>query len=147
MNKKGFTLVELLGALVILVIISSVAVISYRVVMANSKERVYKTYEQTMYSETVTLLSTHPELMPANGSSKKYTLSYMLSNGYIEQIHNPDNTDDICTSDNESEDSYILVTRNDHYDEISGTYVNDLRYDVYLNCNLSNYSDHETYPR
>ena len=42
MNKKGFTLVELLGVIVILAVIITIAVVSYTGIQDNIKDEQYK---------------------------------------------------------------------------------------------------------
>ncbi len=130
MNKKGFTLVEVLAVIAIIGLIGLIGVISYNYITENSKLRVFKMYEKTMYSDTVTLLVTEPNLIPVNGETKRFYLSDIK----ISPINNPRNKDDLCPN------SYVEVTRNDYSSSESNTYVDAFLYKVCLKCEQSDYN-------
>ncbi len=136
MNKKGFTLVELLTTLAILSIVTGIAVIAYTSIVTNSKLRVFKTYEKTMHSEAMALLvkaATDPSkasLFPRNGE----TIRFSLDDLGIDPIKNPRNSNDLCLT------SYVDVTRNDYYNTTTKTYVDAFEYKVCLICTESDYN-------
>ncbi len=130
-KRKGFTLVELLGAILILAIISGIAIFSYSSIVNKSKTEVFKVYEHTMYSETIALLTDYVEMIPKNNETKLFSLADIG----IDPIINPRNKNDLCLN------SYVKVTRNDYDDDV---HVDGFTYKVCLICLDSNYiSDEE----
>lgn len=129
MNNEGFTLVELLAVIVIIALLSSIAIISYTTFVNNIREKVYKTYEDTMKSSAEMYLIDNPNEIPSTGEKKCLYLNTLLSNNDIEPINNPDDSNDNCSSDTETDDSYILIERGNNVD---GNF--NLTYKVYLRC-------------
>lgn len=136
MNKKGFTLVEVLASLAILSFITGIAIIAYTSIVARSKLRVFKLYEKTMYAETVSLLTeaaidpSKASLFPSNNETKTFSLNDIG----IEPIKNPRNKDDLCVG------SYVEVKREDYNDTDSNTYVDAFKYKICLICPYSDYN-------
>lgn len=124
MNNKGFTLVELLGTLLIFVIIMGIAIVGYNSILEKGVLRSFTTYEDTMHAEAIELLSKHPELLPTNHGEKTFTLTQLG----IDEFNNPRNSNDSCSS------SYVKVLRNDVNNVTSITYT------VCLICPNSNYN-------
>ena len=67
MNKKGFTLVELLAVIVIIALLSSIAAVSYTTFVNSTRDRVYKTYEDTIKSAAEMYLIDNPGEIPGVG--------------------------------------------------------------------------------
>ncbi len=128
MKNKGFTLIELLATIVIIALIGGIGAIAYTKLIRQSEDRVYEAYVSTMHAETLELLTKKPQLMPANGATKRFTLNDIQ----VDPINNPRNRSDLCTG------SYVDVTRNDYNQ--SGTYVTSLTYKVCLICGNYNSS-------
>ena len=128
-NKKGFTLVELLAVIVIIALLSSIAAISYTAFVNNTRDRVYKTYEDTMKASAEMYLIDNPSEIPTVGERKCLYLNDLLSKNDIEPIKNPKDSNDDCSSDNEDDDSYILIERGTN---VEGNF--NLTYKVYLRC-------------
>ena len=134
MNKKGFTLVELLAALGILALIMGIAAVTYTSIVDSSKTRAFKAYEKTMYGQAMELLvesitdTTRPSLIPRNGQSIRLSLSDLQIDPFI----NPRNKNDSCPT------SYVLVTREDN--DSSGAHVDAFKYKVCLICTESDYN-------
>ena len=134
MNKKGFTLVELLATLSILSFITGIAVMAYTSIVESSKLRSFKTYEKTMYAETVATLTeatydpSKADMFPSNHETKHFTLTDIG----IEPFNNPRNKDDLCPN------SYVEVTRDDYID--SDVHVDAFQYKVCLICEHSDYN-------
>ena len=124
LNKKGFTLVELMATIVIIALVASIAMISYESFIKQSTNRVYETYVDTIHAEMAMYLTDNSTQIPSNGTTKTFYLNDMT----FTEIHNPDNTNDKCKNADQSKDSYIEVTRNDK-DMLS------LSYKVCLKCN------------
>lgn len=124
MNKKAFTLVELLATILIIALLSGIAAIAYSSVVENSRLSSFHTYEKTMHTETMALLIDRVELIPSVNQTKRFTLSDIR----IEPFMNPKNKDDLCL------DSYVDVTRT-----VVGN-VDSFTYKVCLICPNSEYN-------
>lgn len=130
MNKKGFTLVEILATLAVLSFVTGIAVMAYTSIVESSKLRAFKTYEKTMYAEAMHLMieSTYdPEkasYFPNNGQTKRLSLSDID----IDPFQNPRNKNDLCPT------SYVDVTRT-----VVGS-VDSFTYKVCLICKNSDYN-------
>ena len=127
MNKKGYTLVELMATIVIIALVSSIAVVSYNTFIKQTTTRVYETYMDTVHDEMAMYLSKNTVEIPNNGATK----TFYLNNMNFTEIRNPDNTSDKCKSSDQTKDSYIEVTRSDKS-------VISLKYKVCLKCNSYN---------
>jgi len=70
MNKKGFTLSELLGVVVVLAIIIGVAMMSTTTIMNKSKNKLYSEMEETLKDVTVTyIISSNNSISGTNNTS------------------------------------------------------------------------------
>ena len=135
-NKKGFTLVELLAVIVIIALLSSIAALSYTAFVNSTRDRVYKTYEDTMKASAEMYLIDNPNMIPSiNGNAKLY-LNDLLINNDIESIKNPDDSNDTCSSSNTANDSYVLIERGTN---IEGNF--NLTYKICLRCSSGYESD------
>ena len=135
MNRKGFTLVEVLATLAILSIITGIAITAYTSIVESSKLRAFRTYENTMYAEAMNLLieaSTDPS--KANYFPRiNETKTYELSDLEIEPFRNPRNSNDVCPN------SYVKVKRIDFVDD-DGAHIDAFEYMVCLICPDSDYN-------
>ena len=112
MNRKGFTLVELLATIVIITIIGGIAIISYTSYIKSSHDRVFTSYQDSMHAEAAYYLSRNSSLIPKNND----TVRLMLEELGMDTFVNPDDNSDICAN------SYVDVTRSDVNGVISLTY-------------------------
>ncbi len=119
MNKNGFTLVELLAAIIIVGLLSTVAVVSYTTILNNAHRKAYETYQDTMHAETITYVANYPDRITWDNN----TARVLLSNLYIEPINNPKDSNDLCTG------SYVDLTKTQVGNVLSVTY------NVCLVCN------------
>ena len=103
MNKKGFTLAELLGVIVILAIISTLVVISVSRVVDNGKKGVYQNLETTLKGGTENYFIDNSSSIPAVNASKSITYTELLKGNYIDEFEDPKGGD--CSS------SYVIVSR------------------------------------
>lgn len=106
MNKKGFTLVELLAVIIILGVISTVAVFSYNGIIQKSRNDAYKDDEKSLKTAAESLIA-HCE---ATFSNKDYcvdiplyneevtiTLDNLVESKFINKIVDPANSGSYCT--------------------------------------------------
>ena len=117
MNKKGFSLVELLAVIVIIAIISGVATISYSSFIERSSDKTFETYQDTMHAEAVMYF------MSDTSKVNDLPLTLSLSEFKKTDIKNPVDKNDKCLS------SYVEVSRNPNTEILS------LKYNVCLKCN------------
>ena len=118
MNKKGFTLVELLATIVIIVLIGAIATISYTSFMNHASNESFETYRDTMRSEAVNYLMQHYDEVNWVNNTARLTLTDLK----IDPINNPKDKNDLCAN------SYVDVTR---------SYVGSvltIRYNACLKC-------------
>jgi prepilin-type N-terminal cleavage/methylation domain-containing protein len=133
MNKKGFTLVEILAALLVLAILSGIAAISYTAIVRRAKTRSFEAYEKTMRAQAMEVLvesvtdNTRASLVPKNHGHVVLNLRDLKIKDFI----NPVNKDDLCPS------SYVYVKRDDV--DNSGVHVDAFEYKVCLICQQSDY--------
>ncbi len=106
-NKKGFTLVELLGAIVILGIISTIAIVSLTKVLESSHKKYYDTQVKLFQAAGQTYFSDHKDLLPTiNFGVNRVNLGVLIDQGYINEIVDYNKKE--CYTD---ERSYVTVTR------------------------------------
>lgn len=103
MNKKGFTLAELLGVIVILAIISTLVVISVNRVVESGKKGVYQNLEKTLKGGTENYFIDNTVSIPAVNASKNITYTELLNGHYIDEFEDPNGGE--CSS------SYVVVSR------------------------------------
>lgn len=108
MNKKGFTFVELLAVIVILSIITTLTVVSYRNYTKQAKERELVALRETIESA----FNNYRTKNIYNGSEleyeKEYKLSELVSKGYIPKGLNYNKE---TLSNEDLENSYIKVVK------------------------------------
>ncbi len=132
MNKKGFTLIELMSVIVIIALISGIATISYTSFINQSRERTFESYMDTLHAEVSTYLMKNTNIIPSN--KETFYLDNLLGSGDVSYINNPADAIDKCTSADVSKDSYIEVTRNTTSSMISLSYKVCLKCNNYNNC-------------
>ena len=141
MNKKGFTLVELLGVIVIIGVISLIAVGSYSSYIHTAKSTAYEAGETGMEGAAESLLIDCMTNLTGNrvclkysipnvGQQTKISLTDLVTYQFMEPIQDPENGAMTCDASR----SYVLVTRNSN---ASGSANYDINYKGCLIC--SNY--------
>lgn len=111
MNQKGFSLVELLGTIVLLGIIMLIAVPSVTQFLGKSKTTYYQSTLDNIESATIDYFIDHSDEIPNTKESKTVQLSDLIEQEYIATIKDPDTKEDCNLSK-----SYIKVT-NEGYDK------------------------------
>lgn len=145
MNKKGFTLVELLGAISILSILMGIAVAAVTKYQIKARNSVYQTHEKNLKAAAKNYLLDNQGEIPEFNSTKTIKATQLIDDNYIERLNDPVSKEKDCndetyvvvtnkgdiTSDNESVSSYY----DDNGDlKRSNTTNLDLEYKVCLKC-------------
>ena len=84
MNKKAFTLAELLGVIMIIAILGGIAVYSVSHVIRSNQTKIIKSYEETMKSAAYNYLIDNSDQMPSVDSNKYIYLSQLLNSKHID---------------------------------------------------------------
>ena len=107
MNKKAFTLAELLGVIMIIAILGGIAVYSVSHVIRSNQTKVIKSYEETMKAATYNYLIDNSNQIPLVNVSRSISLNQLISSGYIDPFEGITSSE--CQNVNSN--SYVLVTR------------------------------------
>ena len=126
MNKKGFTMIELMAAITLLGIMSTLAVVSVSKYLNKSKKTVYRDYEDTLKNATTNYFLDHTGLLPEinDASGTKVLATTLINEDYLENMKDPTNKSFNCNNN-----SYVIVTRKDNVG-----FNMDLEYRVCLVC-------------
>lgn len=91
MNKQGFTLVEMLGTLVLLGILSSIAVVSVNKYLVQSRQKAYKLMSKAVYEATLNCV------IKGKCDTTTVTTDYLINNGFLKKLENPLKNSNNCT--------------------------------------------------
>ncbi len=138
MNRKGFTLIEMLAVVILLAVLMGIAVPAYQKYIVSSRNSSYKTAEQSMVKAgTAAMLDCVNSMgsdmcldkrMPQNeGDSTTITLKELIDNGYMNKIKDPKRRSEFC----DAEKSYAYVKKNKLADGGGYTYYACLICDGY----------------
>ena len=134
--KKGFTLTELLGVIVILAIVMGMAIVGVNYIIKVGKESVYLSNINILKASAgnyiIDNVDENMENLIKNGL--KITLNDLENNGYLnkESFKAPDG----ATCDN----SYVMVYKNTNFSKKKYNY----NYQVCLTCTLNNVNVYES---
>jgi len=112
MNKKGFTIVELLAVIIIIGVLSTVAVFSYDRVIEKSRKDALKDNENSLRAGAEDLLThcastiTNPAYcvsVPAFDETVRITIDNLVAGNFLNKIVDPSNVSNYC-------DGYVDVT-------------------------------------
>ena len=118
MKKNGFTLVELLGVIVLIAILGGLAVVSVNNVIQSGKNGLFNNYEKTMEGAAQNAITDYVNAssnkiensvlltkIKNNWNSSSFELSYseLLNNKYIDELK--DSSGEICDS------SKVIITK------------------------------------
>lgn len=127
MKNKGFTLVELLGVIVVLAIVGGIATLAITNYIGNSKEKVYRNYVATLKTTVEDYLiddfAKNGNLLPNVGGSSTFTLNDLINAKVIEELKDPNGG--TC-----NQTTTIVTVKRDVDTDINF----NLTYDVYLDC-------------
>ena len=122
LNKKGFTLVEILAAIVILGILMGLAIVAVSSILSNSKEGFYDNLEDQLILAAKSYYGDHRTLLPQNiGQERQVTVETLIKNNYLKRGSVVDYGKAECNTTA----SYVSVIKSSKKDYI---------YSVYLKC-------------
>lgn len=129
MNRKGFTLTELLAVIVILGIIGMIAAVSYSAYVDSSKKDAYEDAEKSMKAATESMYTycsaqnsnaSFCKTYPDYNQTETTTLEELINAGFMSRVADVSNKGTYCTG-------YVAVTNN-------STNNVSLEYKVCLKC-------------
>lgn len=122
LNKKGFTLVEILATIVILGILMGVAIVSISYILSRSKSSFYENLEDQLILASKSYYGDHRTLLPQNiGQERQVTVETLIKNNYLKR----GDVVDYGKAECDTNSSYVSVIKSSKSDYI---------YSVYLKC-------------
>lgn len=86
MNKKGFTLVELLTVIVLIALVSGIGVVSYEHFIAGGNNKYYEILEDTIELAGSDYFTDHRDKIPYNDETSEVSLGDLVDSKYIEPV-------------------------------------------------------------
>ena len=86
MNKKGFTLVEVLVTMVIVALLGGVGVVSYQTFFKSGEERYYDSLESDLLLAGNDYFTDHRDELPTGNYYSEVSLSDLMREKYIEEV-------------------------------------------------------------
>ena len=127
LNKKGFTMVEIIATVTILGILSVIGIVSVNSIIQRGKQEHYNSAEKSLRMSAESYAQANRSYLPKNvGEMTKVTLKTLVEDNYIEEIQ--DYYDQKC----DLEKSYVQIFK---YSKTDYSYL------TYLNC--PDYSNEE----
>lgn len=91
-NNKGFTLIEMLGAVVLLGILSTVAVVSVSRYLTKSRKNAFQIMEQSIYEAAKSC-----QIQNNCVAGNKYDTTFLINSGYLNSLKNPISSQKDCS--------------------------------------------------
>ena len=123
MNKKGFTLIEILSVIVIMGILMGIAIAGTSRYLDKTRNQAYEALEETLHSAAENYIIDRGVLVPATGMS--LTAEQLVETGFIKSLDDP-----AASSEGEQCTGYVNVTRVDN----TGSKLDEYTYEVRLQC-------------
>lgn len=121
MNKHGFTLTEVLAAIVIIAIIAGIGTVAYTNIIKNVNNKVFEQYRDSMHAEAIYYVTNYSDKINWIGNNATISLAELK----MDKINNPNDASDLC------ENSYVNVTKTRN----TTSNVLSITYNVCLKCN------------
>ncbi len=123
-NKKGFTLLELIAVIIILGILMSLAYTSVSKYLNQARSTTYSDFEKNITSGVTNYLIDHTGSIPDEGESLVVDVEKLVCEGYVDDLQDPRESARTCNLE-----SYAIVKRNN--DTSSNM---DIEYSACLKC-------------
>ena len=124
MNKKGFTMLELLAVIIILGIVIGLAYTSISKYLNQARNATYSDFEQNIKDGVTNYLIDHTGSIPSEGKSLVVDVKKLVCEGYVESLQDPNESSKTCNLE-----SYAIVKRNN-----DTGYNMDIDYEACLVC-------------
>ena len=108
MNKKGFTMVELMAVIIILGILMSLAYMGVSQYLRRARNATYEDFEENIRTGATNYLIDHTGYIPEVGESIVIDVSKLICEGYVEELQDPHSPTKGGTC---NLNSYAIVTR------------------------------------
>ncbi|HIS37956.1 MAG TPA: type II secretion system protein [Candidatus Onthousia faecavium] len=108
MNKKGFTMVELMAVIIILGILMSLAYMGVTQYLERARDATYEDFEENIRTGATNYLIDHTGYIPEVGESIVIDVSKLICEGYVEELQDPHSPTKGGTC---NLNSYAIVTR------------------------------------
>ena len=125
LNKKGFSMVEIIATVAILGVISTIAIIAVTNIIEQGKIKHYESAEKTIKMSAESYAQANRKYLPKNvGDKKQIYLKQLEEDNYIEEVH--DYYDKKCYADQ----SYVQIFK---YSKTDYSYMTYLKCPDYSN--------------
>lgn len=125
LNNKAFTLIEMLAAVTLLGILSTIAIVSYTKYQEKVRQEAYEAMEQSAFSAAQNYILDKGLNIPDNPAAMRISISTLVDEGYLNKLEDPEAKGSYCHSN-----SYIYLTSMPQ----SGTTLKKDAYFVNINC-------------
>ena len=126
LNKKGFTMVEMLGAVTILGIISSIAVISYTKYQEKVRQDAYDAMEKSTFAAAQNYIQDKGLVVPTDPATRTIEVTTLVDSGYLNPLEDPRTKGDLC---HVGSTVTVSKTKND------GSKLEKYKFVVVIKCN------------
>ena len=124
MNKKGFTMLELLAVIIILGILITLAYMGVSRYLNQARNATYSDFEQNIKDGVTNYLIDHTGTIPNEEESLVVDVKKLVCEGYVEDLQDPRESSKTCNLE-----SYAIVKRNN-----DTNYNMDIEYSACLKC-------------
>ena len=106
MNKKGFTMLELLAVIIILSILITIGYIAVSQYLDQAYDATYSDFEENIEAGAANYLIEHTGSIPGEGESIVIDVSKLICDGYVKELQDPMRDGQTCDLN-----SYVIVKR------------------------------------
>ena len=124
MNKKGFTVLEVLAVILILGILITLAYMGISKCLNQARSATYEDFEKNIISGVTNYLIDHSGHIPNEGEGLVVDVEKLVCEGYIDDLRDPRKSSKTCNLE-----SYAIVKRNNNTSSNM-----DIEYSACLKC-------------
>lgn len=144
LNKKGYSLVELMATVAILGILSGIAVMAISAYTEKTRKKVYENFEKQMKDATVNYYTYHLGDIPTSGTATVQTTT-LVNESFLDEMVDPADNSKKCSGkvivkNNSNTTSGDINNNNSYNYDANGNIITsntkniDLSYTVCLKC-------------